>query len=72
MKIDAELFKTVLSAAKALSTPKKVILVVLITLAAVFCLSSCTSTRTMSVSVDKAEKVNINLTDSINGQLPFI
>lgn len=40
-------------------------------LAAVYLFCSCTSTRSMSVSVDKAEKVDIHLTDSINGQMPL-
>lgn len=40
-------------------------------LAAVYLFCSCTSTRSMSVSVDKAEKVDIHLTDSVNGQIPM-
>lgn len=61
---------TYLSKAKYLSTPKKVILVLLVTLAAIFCLCSCTSYRSTSVTVDKAEKVDINVKDSINSVYP--
>lgn len=58
--------------AKKFSLVKKVLLVATIVLALVYALTSCTSTRSMAVTVDKAEKVDIHLTDSINGQLPFI
>lgn len=35
-------------------------------------LSACTSTRTVSVSVDKAEKVEVHVKDSLNSYYPQI
>lgn len=61
--------------ASSWSVAKRILLIIAVLAAMCFALfgsTACTSHRSMSVSVDKAEKVNINLTDSINGQIPFI
>lgn len=49
---------------------KAIVILIAAGLAAVLAFSSCTSTRSMSVSVDKAEKVDIHLTDSISSVYP--
>ena len=58
--------------AKSFSLTKKILLVVLVVIAMVFALASCTTTRMMSVSVDKAENVRINMTDSVSGIYPTL
>lgn len=46
-------------------------IIVLFLFAALF-LSACTSTRSISVSVDKAEKVEVYVKDSLNSVYPSI
>lgn len=65
-------FLSLLNAAKSGSTLKKVLLLLAALAALGFCLASCTTTRSMSVSVEKAEKVNIHMLDSINAASPFV
>lgn len=60
--------------AEKFSLTKRILIILAVCLglaAALFGGSSCSSTRSMSVTVDKAEKVDIHLKDSINAQVPM-
>ncbi|MDE5568269.1 MAG: hypothetical protein K2J12_07485 [Muribaculaceae bacterium] len=52
------------------STLKKVLFVLALVAAVVYALTSCTSTRNMSLTIDKAESVNVNMTDSVTAVYP--
>lgn len=56
---------------KTLSLAKRLIFVLTVVLALLFFLVSCSSHRSFSVSVDKAEKVEVNNADSIDAVWPF-
>lgn len=64
-------FKSILDWIRTQSTAKRIIFVAVVA-AITWLLVGCTSTRSMAVSVDKAEKVEIHLTDSLQGTLPFL
>lgn len=65
------MFKDFLGRVKSLSTAKKIIFVFIALFLAMFAVSSCTSTRSVSFQVDKAEKIDIKLNDSIQTVLPL-
>lgn len=69
MKFDD--FKNLIAIAKKFTTRKKIMLMVAILAALAFLLDSCSSHRSFTVSVDKAEKVNVQYTDSIDANSPF-
>lgn len=69
--MNATQIKEIITSLASLSTFRRVIIVVLVSLAVVCALFGCTSMRSTSVRVDKAEKVDINVTDSIAGSLPM-
>lgn len=52
------------------STLKKVLFVIAFVVALVYALTSCTSTRNMTLSIDKAENVQVNMTDSVTAAYP--
>lgn len=56
-----------------LPTPGRVLtyIALIAIIAVIVFFSSCSSTRSMSVSVDKAEKVDIHLKDSLGTAIPF-
>lgn len=56
-----------------LPTPGRVLtyIALIAIIAAIIFFSSCSSTRSMSVSVDKAENVDIHLKDSLGTAIPF-
>lgn len=64
-------FMNLIAIAKKFTTRKKILLMVAILAALAFLLYSCSSHRSFSVSVDKAEKVNVQYTDSIDANSPF-
>lgn len=64
-------FMNLLAAAKKFTTLKKILLMVATLAALAFFLFGCSSHRSFSVSVDKAEKVNVQYTDSIDANSPF-
>lgn len=49
---------------------KKILLTLAVIAALAFALSSCTSTRNMSLTIDKAENVQVNMTDSVTAAYP--
>lgn len=69
MKIDD--FKNLIAIAKKFTTLKKILLMVATLAALAFFLFGCSSHRSFTVSVDKAEKVNVQYTDSIDANSPF-
>lgn len=69
MKIDE--VKNLIATAKKFSTLKKILLMVAFLAALAFFLFGCSSHRSFSVSVDKAEKVNVQYTDSIDANSPL-
>lgn len=75
LKIDMEKIITFLSEffgrASSYSVLKKTLLVLCVAAAVAFAVCSCTSMRSTSVTVDKAEKVDIQITDSIAGKMPI-
>lgn len=65
-----EKIRNLIAFIKTQSTPLRVLAVLIISAIACFLFfCSCTSTRNISLSVDKAESVHINVTDSLN--VPF-
>lgn len=63
--------KKLLDYVKSLPTYGKVIWVAIVALVAVLACVSCTTSRNVSVSVDKAEAVSINVRDSTNVSNPM-
>lgn len=70
--MDIQKIKEFFASAKSFSPFKKVLIVLIVVLGLIYALSSCTSMRSTSVRVDKAEKVDINVTDSISGVYPTL
>lgn len=64
-------FRKFLDYIQGLSTFKKILLVIASVIAAIY-LVSCTSTRNITLSVDKADNVNISVTDSLNSVYPTL
>ena len=52
------------------SLTSKILLILAVVAALAFALTSCTSTRNMSLTIDKAESVNVNMTDSVTAVYP--
>lgn len=52
------------------SLTSKILLILAVVAALAFCLSGCTSTRNMSLTIDKAENVQVNMTDSVTAAYP--
>lgn len=63
--------KKLIEYVRNLPTFGKVIWVILVALVAVLVCVSCTTSRNVSVSVDKAEAVSINVRDSTNVSNPM-
>lgn len=71
MEMNIEKIKNFLAQASKFTTRKKILLMVAVLAALAFLLDSCSSHRSFTVSVDKAEKVNVQYTDSIDATNPF-
>lgn len=69
--IDYNLFKNFIASAKNFTLLKKILLMVAVLAAIAFFLFGCSSHRSFSVSVDKAEKVNVQYTDSVDATNPL-
>lgn len=69
--MELQKIKDFFSTAKTFTPFKKGLIIVIVLLGLIYALCSCTSMRSTSVRVDKAEKVDINVTDSIAGSLPM-
>lgn len=68
-----EKFRNLIAFIKTQSTPLRVLAVLIVTAIACFLFfCSCTSTRNVSLSVDKAESVHFNIADSLNVPLNII
>lgn len=66
-----EEFKNLIAIAKKFTNLKKILLMVAVLAALAFFLFGCSTNRSFSVSVDKAEKVNVHYTDSISATNPL-
>lgn len=64
-------FRKFLDYIQGLSTFKKILFVIASVIAVIY-LVSCTSTRNITLSVDKADNVNISVTDSLNSVYPSL
>lgn len=64
-------FRKFLDYIQGLPTFKKILIVIASVIAAIY-LVSCTSTRNITLSVDKADNVNISVTDSLNSVYPTL
>lgn len=70
--MDLQQIKEFFRNARTFSPLKKGLIIVIVLLGLIYALCSCTSMRSTSVRVDKAEKVDINVTDSISGVYPTL
>lgn len=69
--IDITSLNNFIATAKKFTTTKKILLMVATLAALAFLLFGCSTNRSFSVSVDKAEKVNVHYTDSIGATNPL-
>lgn len=64
-------WSSLISWTRSVSPTMRIILIIIVALASAVIMFSCTSSRNISVTVDKAEKVDIHVSDSINAVNPF-
>lgn len=66
-----DFFTKVIAKAKSGSTLTKVLLIIAIVAAVGFLITGCSTHRQFNVSVDKADSVKINYTDSVSASYPL-
>lgn len=67
-----DLIKKIIDKAKSGSTLTKVLLIIALAAAVAFLVSGCSTNRTFSVSVDKADSVKVNYADSTTANYPML